>query len=415
MSTLLTRRSLIQGTLASATLLNCKGCQRGGGTGTGTGTGGSSDSIKVGFLATLSGAQGGIGKELQQGLAMYLESVNRTAGGRTIELIERDDKNDPQVAVGIVKELVANKVPVIIGPSHSHVMLGIRNVVHESKTILLNPNAGAASVAGAECSPYIFTTGRMNPLYAEALGRYLAKAGIAKVAVLAANVAAGIDMVKGFKDAYEGEGGGKVVGEVLPPANTTDFAPHIEKLKSFKPDAVFAFVAGEGAIHFIKGYSAAGLKGKLPLYVTGYTVEQDVLEQEGESALGVLSISVYAPMLDNSVNRKFAPAYKLKYNTYPSEYSVLAYDAGQLLVSAVNALGGKVDDKVSLMSAITMSKIESPRGPFKLGPNQTPVQDAYLREVTRAPDGRLVNKSLAVAWPGYYYPGEGCTLPGVKH
>jgi branched-chain amino acid transport system substrate-binding protein len=254
----------------------------------------------------------------------------------------------------------------------------------------------------------------MNPLYAEALGRYLTKAGVKNVAVLAANFAAGIDMIKGFKDAFEGEGGGKVVGEVLPPLDTLDFTPFLDRLKSFKADAVFAFVAGELAIHFIKAYAEQGLRGKLPLYVTGYTVDQDVLEQEGESALGVLSVSVYSPMLDNAANKRFAPSYKERFGTYPSEYSVLAYDAGQLLTRAVDSLSGKVDDTAAFADALATVKVDSPRGPFKLGPNHTPVQDAYLREVSRAADGKFINKMLAVAWPGYYYPGEGCTLPGVK-
>jgi branched-chain amino acid transport system substrate-binding protein len=287
-------------------------------------------------------------------------------------------------------------------------------VVHDGKTILLNPNAGASPLAGALCSPYIFTTGRMNPLYAEALGRYMAKKGIKSVALAAANFAAGLDMVQGFKETFVNEGEGKVVGEVLPPLTTTDFAPFMAQLKSMKADAVFAFFAGEAAVHFIKQYAQAGLKGKLPLYVTGYTVEQDVLGAQGDAALGILSVSVYSPMLDNDVNKKFAPAYKEKYGNYPSEYSVLAYDSGQLLLGAVNSIGGKIDDKVALLNAISTTKIDSPRGAFKFGPNHTPVQDAYLREVVRAPDGKLVNKMIAVAWPSYYYPGEGCMLPGVK-
>jgi branched-chain amino acid transport system substrate-binding protein len=411
MSTLLTRRGLLQGTCASALLLNCKGgCDKNGDSPATT-----ANSVKVGFLATLSGPQGGIGRELQQGFAICLDGVGRTAGGKKIEVVERDDKNDPELAKRLVKELIdKEKVDLIVGPSHSHVMLAIRDIVHENRMILINPNAGAAALAGPLCSPYIFTTGRMNPLYAEALGRYLSKAGIKNVAVLAANFAAGLDMVKGFKDAFEGEGGGKVVGTVLPPLETTDFSPHLEKVKALKADALFAFVAGDIAGHFIKAYSAEGLKGKLPLYVTGYTVEQDVLEQEGASALGVLSVSVYSPMLDNAANKKFAPTYKMKYGNYPSEYAVLAYDAGQLLVAAVNDVKGNVKDQVVFLNAISTASIDSPRGSFKLGPNHTPVQDAYLREVAQAPDGKLFNKMIGVAWSGYYYPGEQCSLPGIK-
>jgi len=364
---------------------------------------------------TLSGPQGGIGKELDQGLSLALEQAGMRAGGKTIELLKRDDKNDPQLGGELAKELVEKeKVDLVVGPSHSHVMLALRNVLHDGKTILLNPNAGASALAGALCSPYIFATGRMNPLYAEAMGRYLAKKGVKNVAVLAANFAAGLDMVQGFRETFVNEGEGKVVAEILPPLTTTDFSTYLNQLKAVKADAVFAFFAGELAVHFIKQYAQAGLKGKLPLYVTGYTVEQDVLPAQGEAALGILSIGVYSPMLDNETNKQFAPAYKAKYGTYPSEYSVLAYDTGQLMLNAVNSIGGKIDDKVALLNALNTTKIESPRGQFKFGPNHTPVQDAYLREVVKAPDGTLVNKVLAVAWPGYYFPGEGCMLPGVK-
>jgi branched-chain amino acid transport system substrate-binding protein len=365
---------------------------------------------------TLSGPQGGIGQELLRGLKLALEQVGMKAGNKKIQLIEKDDKNEPQTALALLKELnEKDDVDMVVGPSHSHVVLAIRPAVHETKTILLNPSAGAVPLAGDQCSPYIFVTGRVNALYAEALGRYMAKSGLKNVAVLAANFTGGLDIVNGFKDAYVGEqAGGKIVGELLPPLTTKDFMPYMEQLKTLKADAAFAFFVGDLAVDFIKAYDQAGLKGKLPLYVTGYTVEQDVLPKQGDSALGILSVGVYSPLLDNSANRRFAPAFKEKYNAYPSEYSALAFDTGQLLVAAVDAVHGKVGDKAAFAKAVESVKLESPRGNFKLGPNHTPVQDAYLREVIRTPDGQLVNKMITVAWPSYYYPGEGCTLPGVK-
>lgn len=421
----MSRRGLLQGAGAGLILVNCKdSCQPSGGSGAGPAAadaGGTAtatkkrDTVRVGLIMTLSGPQGSIGKDIEQGVMLALEQAGMRAGGKTIEILKRDDKNDPQVGGELAKELVEKeKVDLVIGPSHSHVMLALRNVLHDGKTILLNPNAGASSLAGALCSPYIFTTGRMNPLYAEAMGRYLAKKGTKSVAVLAANFSAGLDMVQGFRETFVNEGEGKVVAEILPPLTTTDFSTYLNQLKSVKADAVFAFFGGELAVHFIKQYSQAGLKGKLPLYVTGYTVEQDVLPAQGDAALGIISIGVYSPMLDNEANKKFAPAYKAKYTAYPSEYSALGFDTAQLLLSSLNSIGGNIEDKVALLNALNTAKIDSPRGPFKFGPNHTPVQDAYLREVVRAPDGSLVNKVVATAWPNYYFPGEGCMLPGVK-
>jgi branched-chain amino acid transport system substrate-binding protein len=408
----LSRRSILAAisAVSAGSLLGCKdGCKGKESDGPSNGTG----PLKIGVLLTLSGPQGGLGKELMQGLTLALDRAGMQGGGRKIQLIQKDDKNDAQVGLELAKELIEKeKVDLIIGPSHSHVILSIRGLVHETKTILINPNAGSADVAGALCSPYIISTCRMNPLYPEAMGRYMAKKGIKNVAVIAANFAAGLDIVAGFKETFVREGNGKITAEVLPPLATMDFASFLTQLSDSKPEAVFAFFAGEQAIHFIKQYDQAGLKAKIPLYTTGYTVEQDVLPAQGASALGVLSTSAYSPFLDNEANKLFAPAYKNKYGTFPSEYAMVAYDAGQLLVAALNATHGTVD-KDAFMGVLMTTKIDSPRGPFKFGPNHTPVEDAYLREVVDV-NGQYANKVVATAWPGYYYPGEGCTLPGVK-
>jgi branched-chain amino acid transport system substrate-binding protein len=396
---------MITGIGASAAwLLGCKeGCNKGGG----------GDTTKIGVILTLSGPQASLGTEVERGLMMALEGAGMAVAGRKLTILRNDDKNDPAVAVAAAKKMIEqDKVDLLIGPSHSHVILALRDVVHNSKTILVNPNAGAVQLAGELCSPYIFATCRVNALYAESMGRYMAKKGIKTVAVAAANYAAGVDIMKGFKEAFSTEGGGKVVAELLPPLTTTDFTPFLKQMEASKAEAAFAFFTGDLAIAFVKQYDQQGLKTKLPLYTTGYTVEQDVLEAQGASAIGVFSTSVYAPFLDNEANKKFAPLYKTKFG-YPSEYSVLGYDAGQMVVAALTATGGKTDNKEALVKAFKEARIDSPRGPFKLGPNQTPIQDAYLREVVLI-DGKPVNKLLATAWSGYYYPGEGCSLAGVK-
>ena len=384
------------------------GCKRSGGSG-------GSSALKIGVFGTMSGPQGVQGRELERGLMLALEGAGMEAGGRKIEIIKQDDKNDAHIGVDIVKRFIdVDKVDLIVGPTHSHVALAVRSIVHDAKVIMVNANAGAVQLAGALCSPYVITVGRVNALYPEAMGRYLARKGIKSVVVTAANYAAGLDIVQGFKEAFVNEGGGKVVGELLPPLETMDFAPFLTDMAAAKADAAFAFFSADQAINFIKQYDQVGLKAKLPLYTTGFTVEQDVLPAEGDSALGVFSTSIYAPFLDNEANKKFAPAYREKYGALPPEWALVSYDAGQLILAALNAVSGNTENKDALINSLMTTKIDSPRGPFKMGPNHTPVQDAYLREVVKS-DGTLTNKIIATAWAGYYFPGEGCTLPGVKH
>src|SRR5688572_2214089 len=162
----LSRRGILLGLCASSATfaLGCKDCKDGGGTTTAdaaTTTSAASDTIKVGVVMTLSGPQAGIGKELEQGLMFALENAQMQGGGTKIAIIKKDDRNDPQAGADAAKELIEKeKVNLIIGPSHSHVVLAMRSVMHDNKAILLNPNAGAAALAGPLCSPYIFSPGR---------------------------------------------------------------------------------------------------------------------------------------------------------------------------------------------------------------------------------------------------------------
>src|SRR6478752_3969501 len=99
----LSRRAVFNGLLVTAVLLSagCKdGCKGGGST-----SGGGGEAIKVGVLMTLSGPQGGIGKELEQGIKLAFEQAGMKIGNKRIDIVEKDDKNDPQTAVALLKEL----------------------------------------------------------------------------------------------------------------------------------------------------------------------------------------------------------------------------------------------------------------------------------------------------------------------
>ena len=188
------------------------------------------------------------------------------------------------------------------------------------------------------------------------------------------------------------------------PFPNVEFQPFLTEIASLKPDAVYVFFAGAGAVKFVKDYAAAGLKEKIPLYGPGFLTD-GTLEAQGDAAQGLLTTLHYADALDNPKNNAFRAAYKAAYKTEPDVYAMQGYDAGQLLAAGLKAVNGDTSKRDALIKAMESTKIDSPRGPFALSKAHNPVQDFYLRKV----DGKE-NKAIGVAIKDLSDPAVGCKM-----
>src|SRR3990172_969942 len=131
-------------------------------------------------------------------------------------------------------------------------------------------------------------------------------------------------MLEGFKEAFEKQGG-KLVKELLLPFPQVEFQALLTEAAAIRPDAVVAFFAGGGAAKFLKDYAAAGLKGKIPLFGSGFLTD-GVLEAAGDAAQGVETTLHYGDGLDSARNRAFRAAYRKAYkNVEPDVYAVQGY------------------------------------------------------------------------------------------
>ena len=132
---------------------------------------------------------------------------------------------------------------------------------------------------------------------ARAMGKVAAEKGHKTAVTLTWKYAAGEQSTGGFKETFE-KGGGKVVKEMTLPFPNVEFQPFLTEIASLKPDAVYVFFAGAGAVKFVKDYAAAGLKEKIPLYGPGFLTD-GTLEAQGDAAQGLLTTLHYADALDN--------------------------------------------------------------------------------------------------------------------
>jgi branched-chain amino acid transport system substrate-binding protein len=363
-----------------------------------------SGKIKVGFMLPYTGTFAALGTAIENGFRMYVQEQGGKLGGRDVEYFKVDDESDPAKAPENATKLIRrDQVDVVVGTVHSGVQMGIVKVAKENNTLLIIPNAGVDEATGPLCGPNIFRSSFSNWQPGYAMGHVLADRGLKKVVTLTWKYAAGEQSVKGFKEAFEAKGG-KVVKELSLPFPNVEFQALITEVASIKPDAVFVFFAGGGAVKFVKDWQAAGLKDKIPLYGSGFLTD-GTLEAQGVSAQGLETTLHYADGLASPRDKSFRLDYAKTYKLQPDVYAVQGYDAAQLLAAGANAVKGDMSRKPEVIKAMEAAKVDSPRGAFTLSKAHNPVQDFYLRKV----DGRE-NKVSSVAVKALADPARGCRL-----
>lgn len=360
--------------------------------------------VKVGFMLPYSGTYAALGNGITNAFKMAIDEQGGKLGGRSVEYYSVDDASDPAKAVENANRLVKrDDVDVIIGTVHSGVSMALSKVARDSDTLLIVPNAGADEVTGVMCAPNIFRTSFSNWQPSYAMGGVVAEKGHKNVVTLTWKYAGGEQMVEGFKESFEANGG-KILKELYIPFPSVEFQPFLTEIASLRPDAVFVFFAGGGAVKFVQDYAAAGLNRSVPLYAPGFLTE-GTLEAQGAAAEGIHTTLHYADGLDTPRDNAFREAYKKNYKLEPDVYTVQGYDAAQLLIAGLNAVNGDISDQKGVIAAMEKAKIDSPRGSFTMSKAHNPVQDIYLRQVQDKQ-----NVVVDIASKALEDPARGCKL-----
>ena len=360
--------------------------------------------LKVGLMLPYSGTYAAIGTTIENGFRLYVQERGGKLGGREIQYFKVDDESDPSKATDNVNKLIKrDNVDVLVGSVHSGVALGMAKAAKDNNTLLVIPNAGADAITGPMCGANIIRSSFSNWQPGYAMGVVAAQKGVKRAMTITWNYAAGAESTKGFTEGFE-KGGGKVIKDLNLPFPNVEFQALLTEIAAQKPDAVYAFFAGGGAVKFVKDYAAAGLNKTIPLYGPGFLTD-GTLEAQGAAAANMLTTLHYADDLNIPKNNAFRKAYAVAYKSQPDVYAVQGYDAAQILDAGLKAVGGDISKRDQLSAAMRKVTVDSPRGKFTISPAGNPVQDIYLREVK----GNN-NEFRSVAVKGLSDPARGCKL-----
>ncbi|MER1968249.1 ABC transporter substrate-binding protein [Castellaniella sp. GW247-6E4] len=363
------------------------------------------EDLKIGVVVPMSGPFAAHGKQITNGLNLFLAQNGDTVAGRKVKLIIKDDTGvEPAVAKRQAQELlIKDKVDILAGFTLTPNAFSVAPLATEAKVPMVVLNAATSSIT--EKSPNIVRVSMTLPQDTAPMAQWAHQQGIKEVYTLVADYGPGHDAEKQFKKTFT-ELGGKIVGEVRTPVKNPDFAPYLQRIKDLKPQAVFLFVPnGEQGVALAKGYKERGLEAAgIKALATGDVTDEDVIDAMGDAALGMITSFHYSAVHDSPENKAFTEAYAKAYpNARPNFVSVAAYDGMHLIYMALEKTKGDASAE-AFMAAVKGMKWMSPRGPVEIDPQTRDIiQNVYIRKVERV-DGVLQNvefdKIEAVKDPG---------------
>src|SRR5215210_4717028 len=298
--------------------------------------------ITVGFLTIKSGPLASGGLQMEQGVLAFLKQRNNQIAGRPVELQTADTAGNPAQARTKTQELVERlNVNVLIGPLAAFEALAIDDYIRTSQTPILTV-AGAEDMTQRKANPWLVRPSCTSAQTSHPVGDYAAKdLKYRRVAVLGDDFAFGHECVAGFQRVFE-DNGGKIVQKLFTPLNAPDYGTYISQLKP-NLDAVFTAHAGSNGFKFIRQLREYGNKVQI---LGGFTpVDESLLQQMGDDALGAITGNWYSAQLEFPGNKKFVEGIQREFKVDPGVYAAETYLCLEVLEQAVKDAGGKVEDK----------------------------------------------------------------------
>ena len=343
--------------------------------------------IKIGFVSTFSGPTAVIGNDMRNSFELALDHMGRKMGGRPVEVIYEDDRQKPDVGKQKTEKLIqSDKVDFIAGYIWSNVLLASLKPIVDSKTILIIANAGPSQIAGELCSPYVFSTSWQNDQTPQAIGEYMNQKGVKSVypdrpELRRRQGHAGRRQASTFKGEVLGRGSDQVAGSARLLGRTVEGARR-------QAGRDLRVLSGRAGVQFLNSICAGRPEGRRSRSTPPSPSTNCRCRCRRSCARRSRCAAMGATTCRTTQNKKFVADYRKKYpGLRPTFYGAQAYDAAQLINSAVVAVKGDTSKKDAMRDEMDKANFKSVRGAFKYGNNHIPIQNFYLQDVVKDADG----------------------------
>lgn len=340
----------------------------------------SGDSIKIGFLNSLSGTMAISEKTVNDSLNLAAEEINAAGGvmGKKLEVVTEDGASEPTIFAEKAKKLITSDcVAAVFGGWTSSSRKAMLPVFEGNNSLLYYP----VQYEGLEASKNIFYTGATTNQQIVPGLDYLKEKGKKKLYLVGSDYVFPRTANK-IINAYAKANGMEVVGEEYTPLGSTDFATIVGKVKSSGADAVFNTLNGDSNVAFFKEYTNVGLAADSLPVLSVSIAEEEVGGIGASNIKGQLTAWNYYQTVDTEQNKKFVQAFKDKYGAdrVTSDPMEAAYTSLYLWKNTVEK--AKSFDVADVQKAADDVSFDAPEGTVTInGENHHIAKTAMVGEI----------------------------------
>lgn len=336
--------SLIACGLLASTLFT--GC--GGGDSASGGSNADSNEIVVGSNFELTGNVAQYGSNANNGFKLAIKEINDAGGinGKKIKVVEADAKSDAAEAVNAAIKLISDdKVVALVGPAVTANVIAESQVATDNKVPVIAPAATNpdVTVENGTVKPFIFRACFIDPQQSEVMAQFARKDLEANKAVLYIDSSSDYSKSLGkiFKERFEADGGVVVMEEAFL-SKDQDFKAALTKIQTANADVIFVPAYYEEVGKIIKQARELGITAAI-LGTDGWD-DTKVIEIAGKDALNNTFFCTHCFEGEDSM-QNFIKAYQNEYLAEPNAFAALGYDAGKMLINAIER-GGDDPEKI---------------------------------------------------------------------
>jgi len=311
----------------------------GGGNGGDSDGGGqtSSEPIKVGVFAPLSGANAAVGQSEVEGVEMAVEEINNAGGiaGRPIELVIADDENDPTTAVSVVNKLInSDNVVALIGSVNSSVTLAAMEVTQDEGVPHITPISSGAAITTSGYE-YIVRGQANDLLQAGAVVEYAIAKGYQKIGLMYQNDDYGGGARDVILDVMKQNNMSLAADEAFE-ASAADVTPQLQNVKAAGCDCLIMYTMYAPGATIANQAAQLGM-GDLPLMGGGGLTNSKLYDLGGENVVGLVNSQTFLAGADavNDFSAAFIENFQKKYNDTADSNNAMSYDSTYILAEGL--------------------------------------------------------------------------------
>ena len=347
----------------------------------------SNDVVKIGVLTDMSSLYAdSTGKGSVAAVQMAVEDYGGKVKGKPVEVVYADHQNKPDVGVSIARNWYDNdKVDAIVDVPTSSVALPISALTREKNKVNINSGGGSSDITGAQCSPNTVHWTYDTYALSNVAGKAMVKRGEDTWYFVTADYAFGQALERDASNVVK-ESGGKVLGAVRHPLNSSDFSSFLLQAQASKAKVVALANAGGDTTNALKQASEFGLTAGGQKMIALLQEITDTHSLGIKATQGLIVTDAFYWDRDDET-RKFSNRFNERVGHMPTMIQAGLYSATMHYLKAIEAIGTDEAPKVmEQMRATPINDFFAKNGKIRIDGRM--VHDMYLFEVKKPEESK---------------------------